>query len=971
MKSSFLEAVAKDILHKHADHLSKIAIVFPNKRASLFLNEHLARMAGKPIWSPAYITISDLFRKHSRWQVADPIKLVSDLYHIYISHTGSTETLDRFFGWGQLLLADFDDIDKNMADASQVFANLKDIHELDGIDYLNEEQKELLRRFFGNFGPDHDSELKKRFLNLWCHLFDIYRDYNQALQSQGLTYEGALYRQVAMDESIDFRYDTYIFVGFNMMQKAEQALCQRLKRQGKALFYWDFDHYYLRHHEAGHYIGQYLADFPNELDTQDPNLYDNLRQPKDITYLSATTENAQARYVAQWLRENHRYKEGKRTAIVLADETLLKTVIHCLPSEVDKVNITTGYPLSATPFYSLLRLLTQLQAYARGRHDGKYRLREVERVLRHPYAKHISPRCQELLGDLLSRRCFYPSRQELSVDEGTTLLFSDLERDTDSVDTYNAKLLNYLIDLLRAIGANSRQQDDPLYQESLFRCYTVLNRLRDLTDSGDLRLDTPTLERLINQIAQSTSIPFHGEPAEGIQVMGVLETRNLDFDHVLVLSCNEGNLPKGVNDSSFIPYAIRKAYGLTTIDHKVAIYSYYFHRLLQRCPDITLAYNTSTEDGNKGEMSQFMLQLMVESGQPIKKRTLTAAMLPLLTMPREVEKDTETLRELQGLTNLSPTAINMYLRCPVSFFFRYVKHLKEPDAPAMEEMDNRLFGNIFHRSAQRLYLRYAGKDDVRIDADGNEVLLRPILVEKDMLQDLLHHPATFEMTVDEAFREELFQAKAEGYRPEYDGLQLINRAVILRYLRRLIAIDAELAPFYVLGLEKRVEGKVSVATPDGEKTLTLGGSIDRLDRVETPLGTRVRVIDYKTGRPDSAPLADLADVFTRETLAGKHPNYYLQTMLYALLVRNNPEYNPGLHPVSPALLYIQQTAKDDYDPVLSLAKEPIDDVRTFAEEYTRLLKEVLSEIFNPSIPFSPTEDAHRCEGCPYAGLCGI
>lgn len=968
---TFLEIVAQDIIKKHGANLSKVAIVFPNKRASLFLNEHLARMAGQPLWSPVYITISDLFRKHSDLMIGDPIKLTSDLYHIYIKHTGSSETLDRFYGWGQLLLGDFDDIDKNMADASKVFANLKDLHELDSVNYLNEEQKSLLRRFFGNFGPDHESELKKRFLNLWSHLYDIYDDYNQLLERQGLAYEGSLYRKVATDEAIQFKYDTYLFVGFNMMQKVERQLCLRLKKEGKAHFYWDFDHYYINGHEAGHYINQYLSDFPNELDNGDPVIYANMEKAKDITYISATTENIQARYVAEWLREGERYKGGKKTAIVLADETLLKSVIHNLPPEVEKVNITTGYPITATPFYSLLRLLLQLQLYAKGRCDGKYRLREVERVLRHPYTKHISPKCQVVLQELLERKAFYPTRHSLSVDEGTKLLFRDLENGADSIASYNVKLLDYLIAVLRTIGSNSREESDPLYQESLFRCYTMLNRLLDLMRSGDLDVDTATLERLIIQLAQSTAIPFHGEPAEGIQIMGVLETRGLDFEHLLVLSCNEGNLPRGVNDASFIPYAIRKAYGLTTIDNKVAIYAYYFHRMIQRCQDITLTYNISTEDGSKGQMSQFMLQLMVESGHPIHQNTLTANILPILSRPKSIEKTICVKEELDKIKSLSPTAINMYLRCPVSFYFRYIKHLKEADTIGQEEMDNRVFGNIFHRSAQELYLRFADKDGIRKNEDGSETLLRPIRMEKEMLKELLRHPEVFEMTVDEAFRQELFHAKREGYQPEYDGLQLIHRAVILQYLKRLITIDCQLAPFHILGLEKHVAGKVSITTSKGEKQLTLGGDIDRLDCVETTGGKLIRVIDYKTGRPDSAPIATVEDIFTRETLMGKHPNYYLQTMLYALLVRNNPEHNPDRNPVSPALLYIQQTAKDDYDPILSIGKKPITDAQDYYEEYMERLKTVIAEIFEPSLPFLPTEDSHRCDSCPYAALCGI
>ena len=245
MNKTFLEYVAEDIIGKYGTDLSRIAVVFPNKRAALFLNEHLARLAGQPVWSPAYITISDLFRQHTDLKTADPIKLICDIHKSFTKCTGIDETLDHFYGWGQLLLADFDDIDKNMADADSIFCNLKDIHELDDISYLDNEQKEMLARFFANFSDDIDSELKKRFLSLWSHFGDIYHDYNRRLTEQGIGYEGAIYRKVASEQTLHLKYDKYLFVGFNLLQKVERMLFSRLMKEGKAKFYWDFDEYYM------------------------------------------------------------------------------------------------------------------------------------------------------------------------------------------------------------------------------------------------------------------------------------------------------------------------------------------------------------------------------------------------------------------------------------------------------------------------------------------------------------------------------------------------------------------------------------------------------------------------------------------------------------------------------------------------------------------------------------------------------
>lgn len=879
----FLRYVANDIICKYGTDLSRIAVVFPNKRASLFLNEQLARIAQKPLWSPAYITISELFRQQSQWQVADPVKLVCDLHKSFCQQTGSDETLDKFYSWGQLLISDFDDIDKNMADPDRVFANLRDIHELDDLSFLTDEQRQLLRHFFSHFTEEHETELKQRFLRLWSHFADIYHDYNQRLSEQGLAYEGALYRSVCSDiiatnGTKGFPYDHYIFVGFNLLQKVEQQLFSALQKEGKAKFYWDFDQYYMQHHEAGRYIAQYLRYFPNELDSHDGDIYNQFSREKRISYIAAPTEHIQARYVSTWLRQQERYKDGRRTAIVLCDETLLPTVIHCLPDEVEKVNVTTGYPLAQTPVASFVQLYYDMQLGGRSP-------RLLRAFHRHPYA------------------CFVDDQQPL-------------------------------LDMLKAIAQGAKGKiTDPLFQESLFRAYTLVNRLNSLVESGDLQVSDQTMQRLTSQILQQTSIPFHGEPAEGLQVMGVLETRNLDFDHVLLLSCNEGNMPKGVNDSSFIPHSIRQAYQLTTVENKVSIYAYYFHRLLQRAHDVTILYNNSTEDGQRGEMSRFMLQMLVESGQPITQHTLQAGKQAERWSPQPIEKTEHVMGILQAtFERLSPTAINKYMRCPLQFYYRYVADLKEPDVPDDEqELDNRIFGNIFHEAADLIYRQ------------------SPNYLTDDVLTHLLKSKVEIERAVDEAFHRELPNAPL-------NGLHIINREVIIHYLRQLIEIDRRLAPFTILGLECDVRRQLG--------TLSIGGRIDRLDLINegTP-EERIRVVDYKTGSRDLKPLPDVESIFAPERVHD-HSDYYLQTFVYADIV-SRQEHKP----VSPALLFIQHAAADDYDPTLKFGKEPILDVADHADRFNELLEQKVAEIFSADTPFLPTDDLKVCRTCPYAQFC--
>lgn len=955
--NTFLHYVAKDIIQKYGNNLSKIAVVFPNKRASLFLNNELARLTDKPIWSPAYITISELFRQHSELQTANPLKLVCVLYRVFQKVTGSNESLDHFYGWGQLMITDFDDIDKNMADADKVFANLSDYHEFDDVSYLTPEQEEILKRFFSNFSSEHNSELKKRFLNIWSNFREIYHSFNEALAEEGLAYEGQLYRKVVEEGCLDLKYDKYLFVGFNMMQKVEQELCNKLQKEGKAAFYWDFDKYYLNPKKqginmssgAGHYISQYLEYYPNELDNMDEEIYDNLAKNKDISYVSATTENIQARYISKWLLEKERYKAGKRTAIVLADESLLQTVIHCIPKEVEKVNITTGYPLAQSPITGLVKQLISLQTLGYRKDLDKYRLHWVQILLHHPYIKYISEKSQEIFDDLNSQKTFYLSKEQLGKDDNLKLLFSNAYSNDDSKLTTNSKLLHWIIDVLRIVGTGiglAEESNDPLAEESIFRMYTLLNSMVALVDDKELDVDLITLEKLINQVVQSTSIPFHGEPAEGIQIMGVLETRNLDFDHVIVLSCNEGKLPKGINDNSFIPYAIRRAYGLTTIDNKVSIYSYYFHSLLQRAGDITLVYNNATSDGQTGEMSRFMLQLMVESGHKINKLNIVAQQTPQHSLPEGIKKTPEIMNIINEINRLSPTAINTYIRCQLRFYYRYLQRIKEPENDD-NEMNNAFFGSIFHRVAELFYEPYYRNKQ---------------LIQKEDIDRALKNKPLIDACVEQAFREILFKVSKNTH-VEYNGLQLINRQVIKDYFIKQLKIDQQLCPFRIRGLEKSVYEDFDIK---GTRIVKIGGSIDRLDELERP-GKQpvIRVVDYKTGTNNSTNVKSLEEVFTDENLKN-HTDYYLQAMLYSLIVRDQSKENL---PVSPALVFIQKQGTDNADCTLRINKEPIEDIATYSDEYREGLINVVSDIFNPELTLLPTEDINRCASCPYKALC--
>lgn len=887
----FLKYVAADLKQKIGNDLSRTVVVFPNKRASLFLNEHLIDTDDTaPLWSPRYENISGLFRKMSSLQTVDSIEAVCTLYDIYRRHTGNTESPDFFYGWGERLLADFDDVDKNMADPARLFRNLKEIKELDS-DFLDEEQEKVLREFFRDFSLHNNSVLRERYLKLWNQLLPIYQELNATLAADGWAYEGQLYRKVVenLEKGIvqpADDVDRYVFVGFNVLDKVEERLFAFLQQRGKAMFYWDYDVFYAgsdKNFEAGVFVRRNLEKFGNELP---PDIYDNLCHDKHIDFVAAPSENIQAGAVATWLGK-HLTKDEKQTAIVLCNEALLQPVIHSLPPQVKDINITKGFPLHHTPAFNLVEDF---------------------------FNKHIdaeNAECNRL--EVLLQ--MFEMLSHILEDKAKALIPQD-DHSKEEKTIFNV--------------------ERELFVEAYFKTYTLVNRFKQLIEKNKLQLTLTTIHRLFRQVMRQTSIPFHGEPAVGLQIMGVLETRCLDFENILMLSVNEGVLPQRSTDNSFIPYLLRKEYGLTTSQHKTAVYAYYFYRLIQRAKHITMMYNCADSPRGKGERSRFMTQLLIETPLAIRQQSITDKATSSLKHLPVIEKP-HNLPEL--LETLSPSAINNYIRCQLRFYFERIARLREPDPPATEIRAN-TFGTIFHRAAELMYT--------------DKLVHRNQIITRETLQHFLEEEScvAVERYVQQAF---------EDCKIEHNAMV---EQVVKRYLLQLIRHDLKLAPFEIKGTELNTETPLRIPYGDDFVTIMLKGNIDRLDVVNIDGITTLRVVDYKTGGKEEKAQS-IEQLFTP---AANHPHYVLQTFLYSLTLMDTAEW-----PIAPALFFIHRAAGEDYSPYISLgyknAAVKVMNFAEIAEDFRKQLTQLVSQILNPDIPFTATPYEENCKHCPFKVLC--
>ena len=956
---SFLQEVAADLYRRYGEDVSSLHILFPTRRARHFFIDALSHLAERPMWQPRWLTIDDLMQEVSGLHSGERIRLIAELYKVYSAC--HDEPFDKFYFWGEMLLNDFDTIDKYRIDADVLFRNIYELKELESdVSYLTPEQLEVIRQFWANFTDGATlSEEKRRFLAVWRTLGDVYHGFRARLQRQGIAYGGMMQRAAA--ERLlagDFAFAErrrYVVAGFNALSACEKVLFRFLQHNAETDFYWDYDDYYLKNtdQEAGMFVRENHASFPPVVELS----HDNFRKEKELTVVSTPSNAVQCKYAAAILADLARRRAqedpevaaglkpalGKETAVVLTDENLLLPLLYALPADIGRVNVTMGFPLRQSLAYTFVERLVELQNHRRKKGGGwTFYHADVAGILAHPYVAECDAALTRTMHEEIVRD------RRISVD-AAWLGRNELLKRIFSPAAEWRELSDYLLGVIAAVARQPYEGDDARQRvEFLAVIAEQVTKLRNSLDECDIELATEVYTSLLRRHLQTLRIPFEGEPLEGIQIMGILETRNVDFENVILLSMNDDNFPGNhVAQSSFIPYNLRAAYELPTPEHHEGVYAYYFYRLIQRAKSVHMLYCSHADDKSTGEPSRYIYQLDYESGFDVRRIEVGVDVNLAETAPIEVAKDGEVMRRLERFVDaespaaLSPTAFFRYVACPLRFYFHSVARL-EADDEISEEVDAPMFGTILHAAVQTLYARIVGEE-------------RPAGTLRAMIRS-----GEVAAAVERAINENYLQderASAE----DYTGNLLLVKDIVTRYLRGgVMPYDAAHDAFAVSGLEERVAYSFPFRAGERELEMKFGGIADRIDTLSDGA---LRVVDYKTG----APHLEFDGVESLFTGTGKQRlSNILQTLLYSMILHHTRGCD-----AEPALYYVRSMNRPDYSPQLDDKQLGVRGARytLYRERFEELLRAQLAEMYDPAVPFRQCEDADTCKFCDFRIIC--
>jgi hypothetical protein len=960
----FLEHIARSLYKEFGNTLNRHCLVFPGRRAGLYFLKYLAAGIDKPVWSPSVLTINELFRSYSSLQVAGNEILLFELYKVYSSLKKPPESFDDFYYWGDMILNDFDDVDKYRVNSSLLFRNVLDIKNIDQqFGGLTDSQIQIIRRFWTNFNIEKPTKEKSGFISIWSILSDLYTRFGETLKAKNLAYEGIIFREVADNIqkycSSDDRWDMLHFIGFNALNECEKTLMTAYKNAGKARFYWDYDNSFIREdklNSAGFFLRDNLKIFGNDIpsgwsfDTMLSKEVPEVRR----RVIDSSSDVAQVKLISHLLEEipGITSENAHHTAVILADENLLMPVLTSLPENMGDINITMGHPLKQTLVYTLIRHLMDLQRNSDSSdNEVRFNHRDVLGILRHSLVSELmTENDSELLNGIIKSNM---NRVPLSLFQGSesvSLIFRKPQTPSE--------LSDYLKDILSRIALSSEKNDGKpsmnsvqlnIRNEFIYRVVLSMNRLESIVHSPEINFTTDTYMRILDRMLRMQSVPFSGEPLTGIQIMGILETRALDFKNLIILSVNEGILPAVSAGSSFIPFTLREAFGIPSVNHQESIFAYHFYRLLERAENVTFIYNSNSEGLQSGEMSRFLLQMKYDKVLKPEFLDLNFEIKTHLAPGDKIERSEAHSLRLKSLyldkrkpRPLSPSAINTWLNCRMKFYYRYVNNLKEPETIS-QDIDPAMLGNILHEVMRVLYKPYIGSE-----------------LTAGYLVSLAANTKNLSNVVNDAVNES-FKA---GRNDSISGNELIVRDVLLAYVKRILIADKMIAPVHIQNLEESFSFSLDFELNGTMAEILTGGNIDRIDTVNDV----TRIVDYKTGVV-SEYINSVDDLFTDDRK--KDSDAWLQTLLYCeAYISTKPVAN-----IRPSVYKIKKISSSSFSDKLrvktgSRSDVSIENYHEVREGFVAGLKNLVSTIFRDDEPFVKTTDARgKCSFCPYHTLC--
>lgn len=944
---TFLEKLTEHIYRKHGDDISNVCFVLPNRRAGLYLKKYLAQRMDKAVWAPPVFSIEDFVCHVTGLEIADTTTLLFEFYNVYAAVEGNNaQPFDEFMNWAQTLLNDYNDSDLNLADTAELFR------------YLNEVKA------ISKWNPDGSplTVHEKGYLKFFNSLSNYYKSFTQVLLEKGTGFQGLIYKKAAEKVeaySSETTFSNIVFAGFNALTKAEEKIIKELLNSKKAEIFWDADSYYVNNkiHEAGFFIRKYreewgLKDFNS--------IEDNFATgDKNITITGVPMRIGQTGLAGQLLSEmNDKHVNSENTALVLADESLLTPMLYSIPENVSDINITMGYPLSGSAVHSFfMSIFTLHENSARysGNSAPRFFQKDILTLFNHPCFRMVcnsNPSLSWLTAFTekvkKSNKIFYQQAdilQEMKNPVISSIFNNASDNPLALTDTFTS-LTGIIRDTLIA-GKKVEKKNQDIDLEYLFIYAVIITKVKTLIKEYSHVKDIKTLHKIFSGLADTATIPFFGEPLKGLQIMGMLETRSLDFENIILLSVNENILPAGKSQNSFIPHDIRQETGLSTYRHKESIFAYHFYRLLQRAKNIHIVYNTRQDDFGSGEKSRFISQITEELPKynpniKIVHKLLVSEIKPSgINNAISAEKTEEIMKELHEMAGngFSPSAFNAYICCPLSFYFQYV--IKPEEAvQAAETVDAATMGSVIHYTIHKLYE----------PLKGNVLLSSHIKKMLPLAEKLI----------------------AKGFEKHYpdggvdSGKNLLIAKVVMKFVYNFL--DSETAfldqlsetnqTLSIVALEEKCEKTINLSLQNAENiTVKIKGFIDRIDSI----GGKIRIIDYKTGivKKENLKFAAWENLFNKPEYAKA-----LQLLLYSnMYCKDNIPLN-----LNAGIISLRSLSKG-FIPVICPGSENSNINIADLEKLETFLISLISEIFNNLIPFTQTNDLAMCRNCAYCRIC--